>query len=310
MEIFYSPDIHFFKCGWIATVGFFDGVHAGHRFLIEELKREAKVRKLKSVVFTFAQHPRKTLHSDFQPQLITTLNEKLFQLESTGIDACVVLDFTEEMSKLSAFEFLRNLLNEQYHVMALLVGHDHRFGHNRAEGFPEYQIYGNKIGMDVIQATKFSTNEFSHISSSEIRHALTIGDVQKAKHLLSYSYSFSGQVIDGFKVGSKIGFPTANIKCENEEKLIPAIGVYAVEIEWKTLNYKGMMNIGLRPTLENGNNISLEVNIFDFNENIYNETIKVSFIEKIRNEIKFNNIEGLIEQLKIDKLKVMKILQS
>jgi len=309
MEIFYSPDIHFFKCGWIATVGFFDGVHAGHRFLIEELKREAKVRKLKSVVFTFAQHPRKTLHSDFQPQLITTLNEKLFQLESTGIDACVVLDFTEEMSKLSAFEFLRNLLNEQYHVMALLVGHDHRFGHNRAEGFIEYQIYGNQIGMDVIQATKFSTNEFSHISSSEIRHALTAGDVQKAKHLLSYSYSFSGQVIDGFKVGSKIGFPTANIKCENEEKLIPAIGVYAVEIEWKSLNYKGMMNIGLRPTLENGNNISLEVNIFDFDEDIYNETIKVRFIEKIRDEIKFDNIEGLIEQLIIDKQMVMKIFQ-
>jgi len=310
MEIFYSPDSQLFKNAVFATVGFFDGVHVGHRFLIDELKREANSRQLKSVVFTFAEHPRKTLHSEFQPQIITTLDEKLTQLATTGIDACVVLNFSEEMSKLSAYEFLKNLLFEQYHVRALLVGHDHRFGHNRAEGFPEYQNYGMEMGMEVIQASRFSTEAFSHISSSEIRHALTSGDIKKANYLLSYPYSISGQVIDGFKVGRKIGFPTANIKCENEEKLIPGIGVYAVEIAYKNLIFKGMMNIGLRPTLENGDTISLEVNIFDFDKDIYNETIKITFVEKIRDEIKFNNIDELIEQLKSDKSKVLSVLKA
>lgn len=307
MEIIYSPESQFFKNASFATVGFFDGVHVGHRFLIDELKREANSRHLKSVVFTFAEHPRKTLHTEFQPQLITTLDEKLIQLADTGIDACVVLNFSEEMSKLSAYDFLQNLLFEQYHVRALLVGHDHRFGHNRAEGFPEYQNYGKAIGMEVIQASRFSTEEFSHISSSEIRHALESGNIKKANYLLSYPYSISGQVIDGFKVGRKIGFPTANIKCENEEKLIPGIGVYAVEIVHKNLTFKGMMNIGQRPTLENGDTISLEVNIFDFNKDIYNETIKIIFVEKIRDEIKFNNIDELIDQLKSDKSKVQTV---
>lgn len=310
MEIYYSPESQFFKNAVFATVGFFDGVHVGHRFLISELIREAKARNLKSVVFTFAEHPRKTLHTEFQPQLITTLDEKLIQLADTGIDACVVLKFSEKMSKLSAYEFLKNLLYEQYHVRALLVGHDHRFGHNRAEGFPEYQNYGTEMGMEVIQASRFSTEDFSHISSSEIRHALESGDIKKANDLLSYPYSISGQVIDGFKVGRKIGFPTANIKCENEEKLIPGIGVYAVEIIHNNLIYKGMMNIGQRPTLENGNKISLEVNIFDFDKDIYNETIKIIFIEKIRDEIKFNNIDELIEQLKSDKSRVLANFQN
>lgn len=310
MEIIYSPESQFFKNASFATVGFFDGVHVGHRFLIDELKREANSRHLKSVVFTFAEHPRKTLHTEFQPQLITTLDEKLIQLADTGIDACVVLNFSEEMSKLSAYDFLQNLLFEQYHVRALLVGHDHRFGHNRAEGFPEYQNYGKAIGMEVIQASRFSTEEFSHISSSEIRHALESGNIKKANYLLSYPYSISGQVIDGFKVGRKIGFPTANIKCENEEKLIPGIGVYAVEIIHKNLTYKGMMNIGQRPTLDNGDKISLEVNIFDFDKDIYNETIKIIFVEKIRDEIKFNNIDELIDQLKSDKSMVLTVFNA
>ncbi len=305
MEIVYASDEAFKANEYVATVGFFDGVHAGHRFLIEELKNIAKVQQRKSVIFTFSEHPRKVLHSDFQPALITTLEEKLFRLGTTGVDACVVLDFTEEMSKLSAYEFLRTLLFNQYQVKTLLVGHDHRFGHNRAEGFADYKKYGQEIGMEVIQAQRYSTPEFTHISSSEIRQALQHGDILKANKLLTYVYSFEGEVIDGFKVGRKIGFPTANLKPLTAEKLMPGAGVYAVTIKWKGALLKGMMNIGFRPTLDNGSNVSFEINIFDFDKDIYNEQLEVSFVRKIRDEQKFDGIEALIEQLNLDKQTVL-----
>ncbi len=290
-----------------ATVGFFDGVHAGHRFLIEELKSIALKRKLKSVVVTFAVHPRKVLNSEFQPQLLTTLSEKLQQLESTGIDTCIVLDFDKEMAGLSAYEFLKTILYKNYNVHTLLVGHDHRFGHNRTDGFQEYYQYGREIGIDVIQAKRFSTETDTHISSSEIRDSLQNGKIELANRILSYNYSIRGKVIDGFKIGRKLGFPTANLELENKDKLLPALGVYAVRVHYNNLTYKGMMNIGHRPTIENGSKISLEVFILDFDKEIYYETIVIEFISKIRDEKKFNNINELIEQLNKDRLSVMNI---
>ncbi len=285
----------------VATVGFFDGVHAGHRFLIDELKSIAKAEKLQSVVFTFSSHPRKVLHSDYQPQLLTTLEEKLNLLESTGIDACIILDFSVEMAKLSAYEFLKNILYEQYNVRTLLVGHDHRFGHNRADGFDDYKKYGEEIGMKVIQTSRYTTTQIGHISSSEVRSALKNGDISRANEILSYPYSIRGKVIDGYKMGRKIGFPTANIEPDNFEKMIPSTGVYAVEVKWKNCIYRGMMNIGQRPTMENGAAISLEVHIFNFDENIYNQTLEIIFFKKIRDEKKFDNVNELTEQLKKDK---------
>lgn len=292
-----------------ATVGFFDGVHAGHRFLIEELKDIARAENQQALVITFSDHPRKVLHSDFQPLLITTLEEKIKQLTTCEPDEIVLLHFTPEMAKLTAQEFIKTVLYEQYQVRTLLVGHDHRFGHNRAEGFDDYQKYGQQLGMRVVQAHRFSTDEDHHISSTDIRKALQSGDITHANRLLTYHYSFQGKVVDGFKVGRKIGFPTANLKVINNEKLIPKIGVYAVMVNWNNKRYGGMMNIGLRPTLDNGNIVSLEVNIFDFDENIYHETLEVEFIEKIRDEQKFNNIDKLIEQLKKDKEIALKLLQ-
>jgi len=291
----------------VATVGFFDGLHIGHRFLIEELKAIAKVQNLKSVVITFATHPRKVMHTGFQPELLTTLDEKLMQLESTGIDACVVLDFSPSMSLLSAYDFLKTILLEKYKVRTLLVGHDHRFGHNRADGFPEYVEYGKALGIEVIQARRYVTNEDQHISSSTIRLALQEGDIAHANRLLTYDYSFSGNVIGGFKVGRKIGFPTANLELADPDKLIPAMGVYAVRVRWNNHFYKGMMNIGTRPTMDNSNNISIEVHIIDFNEDIYNETLKIDLIRKIRDEKKFNGIEELIVQLQKDKQQVIEM---
>ena len=301
-----SP-IAFSYPGYVATVGFFDGVHAGHRFLIEELKTIAIEQDLKSLVITFAVHPRKVLNSDFQPQLLTTLAEKLYQLESTGIDNCIVLDFTLIMAKLSAYDFLKTILKEKYNVKTLLVGHDHRFGHNRAEGFPEYKKHGDSLGIDVIQASRFITEKDQNISSSKIRFALQNGDIELANRLLTYQYSFRGKVIDGFKNGRKIGFPTANIQPEDADKLIPANGVYAVKVRWNNQIYKGMMNIGFRPTLENGQNISIEVHIIDFDQNIYNQTLEIIFILKIRDEQKFKGIDELIEQLRKDKKIVLEM---
>jgi len=285
----------------VATVGFFDGVHAGHRFLIEELKGIAQVQNLKSLVVTFARHPRNVLNSEFQPELLTTLDEKLALLEQIGIDGCVVLNFTPEMAGLSAFEFLKTVLKEQLSVRTLLVGHDHRFGHNRTDGFPEYKKYGEALGMDVIQATRYNTDMDERISSSEIRNALKTGNLELANRLLTYEYSIRGKVVEGFRVGRTIGFPTANIELDDRDKLVPANGVYAVRVRWNSLVFKGMMNIGNRPTLDNGQNISLEVHIIGFDTDIYYQNLEIDFIQKIRNEQKFKSVDELKEQLQKDK---------
>jgi riboflavin kinase/FMN adenylyltransferase len=306
MRIIYQKEnVNFPPC--IATVGFFDGVHTGHRFLIEELKTLARVRNLKSAIITFAVHPRKVLKADFQPKLLTTLSEKLKQLGTTDADICVVLDFTAEMAGLSAYEFLKTILKEHYNVQALLVGHDHRFGHNRTDGFAEYKKYGEQLGMEVIQAERFSTSDIRHISSSTVRLALQQDDISTANRILTYAYSLTGKVTEGFKVGRGIGFPTANLQVTDSDKLIPSRGVYAVRVHWNGAAYKGMMNIGTRPTLTNSDRVSLEVNIFDFDEDIYNQTLEVEFIQKIRDEQKFNGVDELAEQLKKDREKVLGI---
>lgn len=286
---------------YAATVGFFDGVHAGHRFLIEELKKEAKQRGLLSMVITFKLHPRKVLHNSYQPELLCTPDEKIQLLNSTGVDHVTELDFSPEMARLSAYEFMSQVLARELNVSFLLVGHDHRFGHNREDGFTEYVQYGKQTGMEVIQANRYSTGTMKHISSSEIRIALKKGDIETANNLLTTPYSFTGYVINGFKVGRKIGFPTANLKPIHPDKLIPGTGVYAVIVEWNQVFYKAMMNIGRRPTLDNGMDISLEVHIIDFSEEIYHQKIKIQFLSKIRDEKKFDSIDQLIIQLKKDR---------
>ncbi len=294
----------------VATVGIFDGVHIGHRFLIDQVIASAKVQHLQSVVITFAKHPRSILNPDFQPELLNTLDEKIAQLATTGIDTCVVLEFTEEMAGLSAQDFLKSILKDRFKVKTLFVGHDHRFGHDRLEGFPEYKKYGQGMGMEVIQAKRYSTAEFEHICSSEIRTEIHGGNFRSANSLLSYNYSVKGKIVTGFKVGRTIGFPTANLVPNNAEKLVPPLGVYAVRIQWNNEYYNGMMNIGTRPTLGDNFKTSLEVNIFNFDEDIYNQEIEVEFIQKIRNEKKFNGLDELIMQLNKDKVTVQEILSA
>ena len=291
----------------VATIGFFDGVHLGHRFLINELKEVAKTKDLPSAVITFPEHPRAVLHSDYQPKLLNSFEEKLEQLATTGIDYCIVLDFTVELSRLTAQEFISSILAEKLHIAALLIGYDHRFGHDRKDGFEQYVVYGGACGMEVIKASPYDEGRTA-VSSSEIRKLLTDGDVEDAARLLTYPYQLRGTIVNGYKVGRKLGFPTANIQVDEPFKIVPGIGVYAVWVYLKGEKYKGMLYIGDRPTLQNGDNITLEVNILGFSGDIYNNEITVAFIYYVRGDVKFNSLEELIEQLGHDRETVDRLL--
>lgn len=284
----------------VATIGFFDGVHVGHRFLINELKQVAAKRKLPSAVITFPEHPRAVLHSDYQPKLLNAFEEKLEHLASTGIDYCIVLDFTLALSKLTACDFITSVLSEKLHVATLLIGYDHRFGRDRQEGFEQYKTCGAACGMEVLKATEYTENEAA-VSSSEIRKLITACEVEKAASLLTYPYQLKGRIVNGHKVGRKLGFPTANIQVDEPFKIVPGIGVYAVWVSVEKKYWKGMLYIGDRPTLDNGDNISLEVHILDFNADIYNSEIRVAFIRHVRGDIKFDSLDALKEQLKRDR---------
>lgn len=290
-----------------ATIGFFDGVHLGHRFLIDQLKKVADERGLPSAVITFRTHPRAVLHADYQPKLLNTWEEKLAQLATTGVDYCLVLDFTLELSRFSAAEFITKILAEAFRVKALLIGYDHRFGHDRAEGFDQYVVYGKALGMEVIQALPYDNGQ-TKVSSSEIRRLLAEGEVKQAAVLLSYPYSLKGKIVKGHQVGRTIGFPTANLSVEDSRKILPGNGVYAVWAVLSGKRYKGMLSIGNRPTLDDGNSQSIEVYLLDFSGDLYGKEIEVSFVSKIRDNRKFPSLLVLKSQLEQDRQTVSECL--
>lgn len=282
----------------VATIGFFDGVHQGHRFLIEQVKKVAAERGLCSALITFPVHPRKVMNADYRPELLTTLDEKEVLLSGLGVDYCMMLDFTPDISHLTAREFMTDILRNRYHVECLVIGYDHRFGHNRSEGFEDYCRYGEAIGMEVVRARACTFNDI-HISSSAIRNYLHQGEVAKATSCLGYEYFLNGTVVSGYQVGRKIGFPTANLQVTDPDKLVPADGVYAVYATVEGQRYKGMLNIGHRPTLDNGAK-SIEVNILHFNSDIYGKPLRLSFVQYLRPELKFDTIDELIVQMRKD----------
>jgi len=288
----------------VATIGFFDGVHTGHRFLIEQVKEQAARKGLPSAVITFPVHPRKVLHKDYQPALLCGFEEKLERLATTGVDYCICLDFTIEISELSANDFMYNILKKRLSVDTLVIGYDHRFGHNREDNFEDYLRYGKEMGIYVIQARELPGGE--HVSSSRIRCLLAEGEVKKAAELLSYNYTISGKVVEGFKVGRTIGFPTANIQVWETYKVIPAFGVYAVFVHIGEEKYGGMLYIGNRPTLHNGGDVSIEVNLFDFDGDLYNKSLTVEFLDFIRADEKFADIGILKAQIQKDKDDVLR----
>lgn len=284
----------------VVTVGFFDGVHRGHRFLIRQVTETARNMGLESAVVTFDRHPREVLHSDYCPQLLSTPEEKMALIESTGVDRCVVLPFSAAMAGLTAREFMEGVLRDRLGVRVLITGYDNRFGHNRSEGFDDYVRYGRELGIDVMRAEPLTLNGVN-VSSSVIRSFLQEGEADMAALCLGYQYTLTGRVVGGEHVGRNIGFPTANLQPNNAHKLIPAAGAYAVRVavEGRKELLPAMMNIGTRPTFD-GHEQTLETHIFDFDGDIYGEQMAVSFVIRLRSERKFRNGHELAAQLRKD----------
>lgn len=293
--------------GSVAGIGFFDGVHLGHRSLITSIISKAKERRMASGVITFRTHPREILNSDYCPQLINTFEEKIKHLSETGLDYCIVLDFTPEMSQMSAFDFIRFLI-DNYSLGCLFIGYDHRFGHNRVEGFEDYAKYGQMLGIEVLQA-EMCMPEGKHVSSSAVRRLISEGNVTEAAQLLTYPYTLQGHVVSGHRIGRTIGFPTANIEVDNPQKIVPANGVYAVRIKVNgEKSYSGMVNIGKRPTVHTDGATCIEAHLFDFSGNLYGQSIEIRFIAHLRSERKMNGLEELTAQLQKDKEHAISIL--
>jgi len=292
----------------VATIGFFDGVHRGHRYLIDQMITVAKEAGMESTIITFDRHPRQVIHSDYLPQMLSTFEEKKALLENTPADHIEVLSFDEQLATLSAHDFMKQVLHEHFNVCKLVIGYDNRFGHNRSEGFEDYVRYGQELGIEVIQAMPFCKPNKEAISSSYIRACLLVGNVWGANEALGYAYSLTGRVTDGFHEGRKIGFPTANLNTDGIGKLVPAPGVYAVHVQLENEQHLrlAMMNIGTRPTFD-GHSQTLEVHIFDFNCDIYGQQLRVVFDRRIRNEMKFSSPQELARQLEKDKEEVKRI---
>lgn len=294
----------------VATIGFFDGVHRGHRFLIDRVIEEAQRSGMSSAVITFDRHPREVLQTDYQPDLLSTLDEKLLLLSKTHVDNTVVLHFDASLAALTAHDFMRDVLQGQLKVRKLIIGYDNRFGHNRSEGFDDYVRYGKELGIEVIRADAFLPDDV-RVSSSVIRTCLREGRVEDANRLLGYDYTIESRIVSGYQNGRKMGFPTANLDVTRCQQLLPASGVYAVLVRLKdSVGWKrGMMNIGHRPTF-NGTSTSMEVNLFNFSGDLYGQELLVSFISKIRDERKFDSIEALAEQLQHDKVQINKLFDT
>ena len=292
----------------VATIGFFDGVHRGHRYLIDQMITVATEAGMESMVITFDRHPRQVLHSDYLPQMLSTFEEKKALLENTPADHIEILTFDEQLAALSAHDFMKQVLRERLNVRKLVIGYDNRFGHNRSEGFEDYVRYGQELGIEVIQAMPLSEPDKEAISSSYIRACLLVGNVWGANEALGYAYSQTGRVTEGFHEGRKIGFPTANLNTDETGKLVPASGVYAVHVQLENEQHlrPAMMNIGTRPTYD-GHMQTLEVHIFDFDGNLYGQQLRVVFDRRIRNEMKFSSPQELAKQLEKDKEEIRRI---
>jgi len=297
----------------VATIGVFDGVHAGHQQVINRVVSDAKFHHLASMVITFDRHPRQLFDPQFRPQLLTTQQEKEQEIERLGVDFLVVLPFTKEMAALSARDFMAQILKERLNVKMLQVGYDNRFGHDSTEGIDDYRRYGDELGIMVYKGIRLDFQGYHvPVCSSNIRSLIAEeGEVDTANMFLGRNYELSGKVMPGEHIGHQLGFPTANLEPDDPFKVIPASGVYGV---WATVGdsqkpLPAMMNIGTRPTFD-GRNRTLEVNIFDFDGDLYGQTVRISFLFRLREERKFESPEALVAQLQKDKEQVLYILNK
>ncbi|MBQ4344908.1 MAG: bifunctional riboflavin kinase/FAD synthetase [Muribaculaceae bacterium] len=281
----------------MVSIGTYDGVHRGHRFLIEHLRQESENRGLKSGVVTFKNHPQSVVNPQHTPKTLSTLDERLALLEETGIDYCILLNFDERLRSYTAEEFMTTFLND-YGVNALILGYDNRFGRDRINCIDGYREIGKRLGVEVIQAPELKGN----ISSSTIRSLLLNGDVEAANEALGYEYSLTGIITAGKQLGRTIGFPTANLDVNDKNKLIPANGAYAtIAITADGSKHKAMVNIGRRPTVDvKDAPITIEAHLLDFNSDIYGQSLTLKFIKFLRPEKRFNSLEELSAQLSCD----------
>ncbi len=291
----------------VVTSGTFDGVHVGHSKILSRLQEIATKKNGETVVITFWPHPRLVLHpEDTSLRLLNTFEEKAELLKAQGIHHLVRIPFTKEFSQLSSEEFITQILVETIGTKKLVIGHDHHFGKNREGSFEQLKLNGPKYGFEVEEIPRQDVDHVG-VSSTKIRKALEDGDIETAKHFLGHPYSLTGRVIMGDKLGRILGYPTANVEIDTSYKLVPADGIYAATVQYAHGLFKGMLYIGNRPTV-NGVKRNIEVNIFDFNKDIYGESLTIFFHSLIRGDAKFNDLEELKRQLYLDKVEALKTL--
>jgi riboflavin kinase/FMN adenylyltransferase len=299
LKIFHSiNDFHTTK-KTILTLGTFDGVHFGHKKILERVTQNTENGKYESLVLTFFPHPRMVLQEESEIKLLNTLEEKIYLLKEIGIQNLIIHPFDEKFSRLTAEEFVKNILVDRFHIQKIIIGHDHRFGRNRTANIDDLIAFGKQYDFEVEEISAQEIKEVS-VSSTKIRNALIEGNVALANEYLGYSYSLTGTITKGKQLGRTIGFPTANLKLEDDYKLVPQNGVYIVKSIINSKTIFGMMNIGFNPTVD-GKHQTIEINYFDFDEDLYDQKITVSIVERIRAEQKFDSIELLKKQLEKDK---------
>ena len=291
----------------VITIGTFDGVHLGHQQIIQQLISEADSINGETVIITFHPHPRIIVGGPSPVKILSTLEEKIEMLDAKGIQHVVVIPFNEAFANQDAEEYITNFLVEKFHPHTIIIGYDHRFGKNRQGDYHLLEDMGKLNNYKVKEIPEHVLNELI-ISSTRVREALLKSDIDTANKYLGYAYFFEGTVVEGNKLGRTLGYSTANIKIAEAEKLTPGNGVYAVQVRLKQNTYKGMMNIGFRPTID-GINRMIEVNIFDFDQDIYGEKLRVTVLHHLRGEIKFNGLDALKAQLAQDKIEAIKVLQ-
>jgi riboflavin kinase/FMN adenylyltransferase len=293
----------------VVTQGTFDGVHLAHKIILSKVKQLAKNKNGESVVMTFEPHPRMVLKPNTHDlKLLTTLDEKIELLQKEGIQNLIVIPFTIEFSQIQSQAFIKQILVDKIGTKTLVIGYDHRFGKNREGSFEHLKNYNNDYGFEVEEVSEQLVDEIA-VSSTKIRKALNEGKITIAAKYLGRNYSIKGTVVKGRQLGRTIGYPTANLIVDSENKLIPSDGVYAVKVIVNSNTFGGMLNIGNNPTVE-GKGRSIEVNIFDFSEDIYNQSISIIFVNKLREEEKFNGLDALKTQLEKDKLLAIEVIQN
>ncbi len=290
------------------TIGTFDGVHTGHQKVIENLVKRAAKNNATSVLLTFFPHPRMVLHKTTDIKLINTIDERIELLEKTGLEVLVVQEFTKEFSKQTALNFVKSILVDKLNITQLIIGYDHQFGQNREGDFEHLKSYGKSLNFSVKEISQLDIDN-SAVSSTLIRKAIKKGEIEKANTYLGYNYMITGKVVKGKNLGEKIGFPTANLQLKESYKLLPKTGAYVVKSEIQNKTVFGMMNIGFRPTVS-GKYQTIEIHFINFNKDLYGQTIQVEVLTFLRDEQKFDSVESLTNQLKMDKQKSLEIING